>query len=130
MNQIQQGMTGTGSPFTSVVVGSGTQFVTQLTVSEGNTVVGNGPVAVGRMMIGGSPEEVDDDDDDDDGDPVGTAPAHGHGGGRMVRATGVSESFVGPSARVMTNGGGLTLGMGTRTEGTAPSSVVVMTISE
>lgn len=61
MNQTQQGMTGTGGlPFTWVVVGSETQFVTQLTVSVGKTVVGNVPVGI--TTTGTVEEDVDEED--------------------------------------------------------------------
>lgn len=122
MNQTQHGMTGTGSPFTWVVVGSGTQFVTQLTVSVGNTVVGNVGIMMTMASVVVEVEVVVPV-------PVGCAgagPLHGHGGGRMVRGTGVAVMLGGRLVGVMTKGGGLTLRVGRMTEGTAPSSVVEM----
>jgi hypothetical protein len=48
----------------------------------------------------------------------------------MVRGTGAAVIPPGSLDGVMTKAGGLTLGVGTMAEGTAPSSVVVMRTSE
>ncbi len=127
MNQAQQGMTGTGSPpSTTVAVGSGAQSLAQLTDSEGKTVVGNGPVTIGTMT--GSLVEIVVV-----GVPLGSgstiALLHGHGGGRIVRGTGV-DATSGMVVGVMTKGGGLILAVGMMMDGTPPPSVVVRTTSE
>jgi hypothetical protein len=126
MNQTQQGMTGTGSPpSTWIAVGSGSQSLTQLAVSVGKTVAGNGPVTIGTTT--GSLVEVVVEVPLGSGIALG--PLHGHGGGRMVRATGaavMSATGVG----VMTKGGGLTLAVGMMMDGTPPSTVVVRITSE
>jgi hypothetical protein len=128
MNQAQQGTTGIGlPPFTWNAVGSGTHSLTQLTVSVGKSVM-YVLVVVGLSSVAPLLVEVVVV-------PLGSgtplAAVHGHGGGRMVRDTGVA---VMPSMVVlvgeMTNGGGLTLAVGMMMDGTAPSTVVVSTTLE
>jgi hypothetical protein len=127
MNQAQQGMTGIGSLLSTwVAVGSRSQSLTQLAVSVGKTVVGNGPVTMGTMTTGPLVEVIME---------VllrcgiALAPLHGHRGGWMVWATGaavMSATGVG----VMIKGGGLTLAVGMMMDGTPPSTVVVRITSE
>jgi hypothetical protein len=127
MNQAQQGTTGTGSSSSTwVAVGSGSQSLTQLAVSVGKTVVGNGPVTMGTTTTGPLVEVIIEVLLRSG---IALAPLHGHGGGRMVRATGaavMSATGVG----VMTKGGGLTLTVRMMMDGTPPSTVVVRITSE